>query len=207
MSKIAAEISVDAAAHYLRKENGGKGKLLRNATAIVLGCEGTLGKTASELLVDRGAYVIAFDTPKKIPCVNIMPGRWEKRCFSKEWLTASLKTADIVICAAAAKGCGAPKLITREMLKMMQPGSVIVDPSIDEGGCAETSRPTTHDNPVFAEEGIIHYCVSNMPGAVPRSSTPALVKETLPFILEVANKGWEKALEENPILAQAAKLD
>jgi len=93
------------------------------------------------------------------------------------------------------------------MLKLMQPGSVIVDPSIDEGGCCETSRPTSHDNPVYIEEDIIHYCVANMPGAVPRSSTPALVKETMLYILEVANKGWEKALAENPVLAQAAKID
>lgn len=119
----------------------------------------------------------------------------------------SLKFSDAVICAAAAKGCGAPKIITRETLKLMEPGSVIIDPSIDEGGCCETSKPTTHDNPVYTEEGIIHYCVSNMPGSVPRSSTPALVEKTLPYILEVANKGWEKALEENPVLAQAAKID
>ena len=208
MSEITGEISVDVAAHYLRKENGGKGKLLRDAIAVVLGCEGILGKTASEILVSRGTYVIGFDRPEKIPCANIMPNQWERRKFSEDWLMVSLKTADLVICAAANKGEGAPKLITREMLKLMKPGSVIVDPSIDEGGCCETSRPTTHDNPVYIEgEGIIHYCVTNMPGAVPQSSTPALVKKTLDYILEVANKGWQKALEENPVLAQAAKID
>ncbi len=115
--------------------------------------------------------------------------------------------ADITICAAASKGEGAPKLIKREMLKLMQPGSVIIDPSIDEGGCCETSRPTTHDNPIFIEESIIHYCVANMPGTVPHSSTPALVEKTLPYILEVADKGWEKSLAENPILAQATKIE
>ncbi len=204
MSKIAAEISVDAAAHYLRKENGGKGILLRDAIVLVIGCEGTLGKKAFDILIQRAKYILGFDRPEKIqPVITDSYAKFS----SIARLPEMLKKADVVICAAAQKGEGAPKLITREMLKLMQPGSVIVDPSIDEGGCAETSRPTTHDNPIYTEEGIIHYCVSNMPGAVPRSSTPALTKETHPFILEVANKGWGKALEENKILCQAAKLD
>ena len=211
MSKIAAEVSVDAGAHWLRKENGGKGLLLRDATAIVVGCEGSLGKTAFHLLVKRGAYVIGFDRPEYIGEAETKSdgsGKlYEKRIYCPENFAQTLQKADLVICAAANKGEGAPKLITREMLKLMKPGSVIVDPAIDEGGCCETSRPTTHDNPVFVEEGIIHYCVANMPGAVPRSSTPALVKETLPFILEVADKGWEKALKENEVLAKAAMIN
>lgn len=220
MSKIAAEVSVDAGAHYLRKENGGKGLLLKDATAVVIGCEGSLGKTAFQLLVNRGAYVIGYD---RLECIGRVPRsfsevagievksdgsakRYEKRIYCPADLTQTLRKSDLVICAAAAKGESAPKLITREMLKLMEPGSVIVDPAIDEGGCCETSRPTTHDNPIFIEEGIIHYCVANMPGAVPHSSTPALVKETLPFILEIADKGWEKALKENEILAKAAMI-
>ena len=207
MSRIAGEISVDAGAHYLRKENGGKGILLRNAQALIVGCEGTLGQTAFNLLKGKERkYVYGFDLLEKIKADAIGENNYIK-FFDPDHVALFLKDSDLVICAAAARGCGAPKIITREMLKLMQPGSVIVDPSIDEGGCAETSRPTTHDNPVFIEEGIIHYCVANMPGVVPRSSTPALTKETHPFILEVANKGWEKALKENPILAQAAKLD
>lgn len=204
MSRIAAEISVDAAAHYLRKENGGKGILLRDAIALIIGCEGTLGKKAFDILIQRAKYILGFDRPEKIqPVITDSYAKFS----SIARLPETLKKADVVICAAAQKGEGAPKLITREMLKLMQPGSVIVDPSIDEGGCAETSLPTTHDNPIFIEEGVIHYCVSNMPGAVPRSSTPALVNETLTYVLEVANKGWEKALAENPVLAQAAKID
>ena len=204
MSKVAAEISVDAAAHYLRKENGGKGKLLKDTTAVVIGCEGALGKTAFEILAQRGSRVIGFERPEKLH-----PPTLSRRKFvvSTEKLEYFLKFADVVIGAAALKNEGAPKLITRKMLKLMQSGSIIVDPSIDEGGCCETSRPTSHDNPVYIEEDIIHYCVANMPGAVPRSSTPALVKETMLYILEVANKGWEKALAENPVLAQAAKID
>jgi alanine dehydrogenase len=209
MSKIAAEMSVDAASHWLRKENGGKGILLRDARTVVIGCEGALGQKAFELLIERWAHVIGFDRPEKIQSLtdDYSGFRYEKRSFSEEELAKALKTADLVICATAQKGEGAPKLIARDMLKLMQAGSVIVDPTVDEGGCCETSRPTTHDNPVFVEEGVIHYCVANMPGAVPRSSTPALVKETFPFILEVANKGWEKALKENEILARAAMIN
>ncbi len=206
MSKVAGEISVDAAAHYLRKENGGKGILLRDARTIVIGCEGVVGKTAFDILVNRGTYVIGFDREEKIPFHQypiFRSTRTEKHSFSKEALCKILPEIDIVICAAALKGQGAPKIITREMLRSMEPGSVIVDTSIDEGGCCETSRPTSHDNPVFIAEGVIHYCVANIPGVVPRSSTPALVEETLPYILQVANKGWDLALKENEILAKA----
>lgn len=209
MSKIAAEVSVDAAAHYSRKENGGKGILLRDATAVVIGCNGNLGRTAFSILAKRGVNITGFDRMERVKMMGLgvicrkYSHLWE---FQRE-LKETLSFADIVICAAAARGEGAPKLITREIVKSMQPGSVIVDPSIDEGGGGETSRPTTHDNPVYTEEGIIHYCVANMPGAVPRSSTPALVEETLPYILEVVNKGWEKALKKNSVLAEAAKID
>jgi len=207
MSKIAAEISVDAVAHYLRKENGGKGKLLKDAAITVVGCEGNLGKRALEILKNRGCRLAGFDREEKLEISDPSSDFCQKFVILDKNLKMSLKFSDAVICAAAAKGCGAPKIITRETLKLMEPGSVIIDPSIDEGGCCETSKPTTHDNPVYTEEGIIHYCVSNMPGSVPRSSTPALVEKTLPYILEVANKGWKKALEENPVLAQAAKID
>lgn len=211
MSKIAAEVSVDAGAHYLRKENGGKGLLLRDATAIVIGCEGSLGKTAFQLLASRGAHVIGYDRPECIGGAETKSDgaakHYEKRIYCPENLSQALRKADLVIGAAARKGEGTPKLISREMLKLMKPGSVVVDPAIDEGGCCETSRPTTHDNPIFIEESIIHYCVANMPGTVPHSSTPALVKETAPYILEVANKGWKKALKENEVLARAAMID
>ncbi len=207
MSKIAAEISTDAAAHYLRKENGGKGKLLKDATAISIGCEGILGKKAFDILMKRGAYIIGFDRPPKLTNIIESHAGFEKRIYSEQALKEVLPRTDLIICAAAARGENAPKLLLREMLKLMKPGSVIVDPSIDEGGCCETSWPTTHDNPVFMKEGIIHYCVANMPGVVPHSSTPALVKESFPYILEVANKGWEKALLENPVLANATKIN
>ncbi len=199
ISKITAEICVDVGAHYLRKENVGKGILLKDAAVLVIGSEGSLGGHATKLLKDRGTIVFGVDKKEKIATADNYD--WE------EIIKKIMPRVDLIICAPANKGERAPKLITREMLKLMQPGSVIVDPSIDEGGCCETSRPTTHDNPVFTEEGIIHYCVSNMPGVVPRSSTPALVKEALPYILEVANKGWEKALKENEILCRAAKID
>ncbi len=207
MSKVAAEISIDSAAHYLRKENGGKGILLRDAKAIVIGCEGVVGKTAFDILLDRGAYVIGFDLKEKLRFVIETHNIYEKRILSTSSLTEAIKSADLVICAAAQRGKGAPKVITREMLKLMDPGSVIIDPSIDEGGCCETSKPTSHDNPVFIEEGVIHYCVANIPGVVPRSSTPALVEATFPYILQVANKGWDMSLKKNKILARATILN
>lgn len=208
MSKVAAEVAVDAAAHYLRKENGGKGKLLKDAKAFVIGCQGELGRRALELLSERGAYVVGYDRPEKIKaCYNsydhVYMLKREFHGLSADTPPSFLENVDLIICAAANRGRGAPKLITREMVRRMEPGSVIVDPSIDEGGCSETSRPTTYDSPVYVEEGTIHYCVTNMPGVVPRSSTPALVGKTLPYITEVAEKGWEAALAKNKILAQA----
>jgi alanine dehydrogenase len=208
MSKIAAEVSVDAAIHYLKKENGGKGVPFKDSKALVIGCEGALGKTAFNLLKERIKHVYGFDLPTKIKTEITAENNYLK--FSRpDYIEYFLSQSDFVICAAARKGEGAPKLITRQMLKSMQAGSIIIDPSIDEGGCCETSRPTTHDNPVYIEEGIIHYCVANMPGAIDYAqlSTIALVNETLPYILEVADKGLEKALKENPILAQAAKIN
>jgi alanine dehydrogenase len=114
--------------------------------------------------------------------------------------------ADLLICAVLVPGAKAPRLITREMLKIMRPGAVLVDVSIDQGGCAETSQPTTHSHPIYQEEGIIHYSVSNMPGAVPRTSTRALTLNTLPYVLEIAEKGWKKAARENPSLARGVNL-
>lgn len=208
MSEIAAEVSVDAATRYLKKENGGKGIPFKDARALVIGCEGTLGKTAFNFLKGKIKCVYGFDLPTKIKAEVTGENNYLK--FSQpDYIEYFLSQSDFVICAAAQRGEGAPKLITRQMLKSMQPGSIIIDPSIDEGGCCETSQPTTHDNPVYTEEGIIHYCVANMPGAIDRArlSTAALVGETLPYILEVADKGLEKALKENPILAQAAKIE
>ncbi len=196
MSLIAAEVAVDAGAHYLRVPNGGSGVLLQDAISVVIGYRGVAGDRTFQRLHLRthnyGGLVIGFDKDDK----TVMGG---DLAF---WLTKT----DLVVCCAAAKNTAAPKIITREMVKTMRPGSVIVDIAIDEGGCCETSRKTTHEDPVFVEEGVIHYCVANMPGAVPRSSTPPLVQASLPFLLEMAEKGWEKALEENPVLKNAAQF-
>lgn len=211
MAEIAGEESVDIGAHNLRKENDGKGILLKDSQVMVLGCEGTAGRNVMKISVDRGAKVIGFDKAEKIqPTHSFGPDNKyakDKFGYSPELVARFLPETDLLVCAARNKREGAPKLITRKMVQLMKPGSVIVDISIDEGGCCETSHATTHDNPVYVEESVIHYCVANMPGVVPHSSTPALVKATLPYILEVANKGWQKALEENPVLAQAAKID
>ena len=114
--------------------------------------------------------------------------------------------ADLVIGAVLVPGAAAPKLLTRSMLRKMRPGSVFVDIAIDQGGCAETSRPTSHDNPTYVEEGVIHYCVTNMPGAVPRTSTFALNNATLPFVLALAEKGWRKAVQDDPHLANGVNV-
>lgn len=219
MSKIAAEIGViDVGAHYLRAPNGGSGVLLKDAVSIVIGYRGTAGRVAHQLLTGlthkyTGRECAGTVVPFEIEHFEESKDKrlWiQKPVMGKtlsQWLDRNIKySADLVICCAAAKNTAAPKLITREMVKTMRPGSVIVDIAIDEGGCCETSRPTTHDNPVFVEEGVIHYCVANMPGSVPRSSTPKLVEASLPFLLEIADKGWERALAENPVLATAAQF-
>ena len=115
-------------------------------------------------------------------------------------------TADLVIGAVLVPGASAPKLITRAMVRQMRPGSVLVDIAIDQGGCAETSRPTTHDNPTYVDEGVVHYCVTNMPGAVPRTSTMALNNATLPFVIALANKGFRKAIQDDPHLANGVNV-
>jgi len=197
MSRVAAEIAVDVGAHYLRNPNGGSGILLQDAISVVIGYRGIAGDRAFGRLHLRthnyGGLVIGFDRDEKVVMGLDLAG----------WL----KQADLVICCAAKRNTAAPKIITRGMVKTMRPGSVIIDIAIDEGGCCETSiKKTTHEDPIFVEEGVIHYCVANMPGAVPRSSTPALVQASLPFLLEIASKGWGRVLEENPVLKNAAQF-
>lgn len=204
MSEIAGKIAIQVGAHYLRKENGGKGTLINQAKVIILGGGGTVGQAATKDALSLGAKVIAFDLPGKFPSIN--SASYQTEHSNPETIGKAIQEADLVVGAVAFPGQKAKKLVTRKMVASMEPGSVIVDVAIDEGGCIETSRPTTHQNPVFIEEGIIHYAVKNMPGAVPRSSTPALVKETLPYLLEISQKGLEKAIKENQGLAQGVYL-
>lgn len=211
MSEIAGKMAVQVAAQYLCKPSGGRGMLLSGVTGVepakivVIG-GGVVGRNAASLAKSMGADVTilqragrSLDSLKKsCPGIRIVESTLEN-------ILEQLRAADAVIGAIYVTGAKASKLITREMVRQMQPGSVIVDVSIDQGGIAETSRPTTHSNPVYVEEGVVHYCVSNMPGACPRTSTPALTNATLPFVMELADRGMG-ALKENPALLRGLNI-
>jgi alanine dehydrogenase len=155
-----------------------------------------------------GSLVTLLDiNPRKLRMLDeIFQGRITTMIADNYNIRMVAGYADLLIGAVLVPGAKAPRLITREVLKTMRQGAVLVDVSIDQGGCAETSRPTTHSHPIYQEEGIIHYAVSNMPGAVPRTSTRALTLNTLPYVLEIAEKGWKKAVRENPALAKGVNL-
>ncbi len=204
MSEVAGRMAVQAGAYYLEKAHGGRGILIGGvpgvdpAKVVVIG-GGTVGTNAIEIALGMGADVWGLDRD-----VDVLRALWAQfgralnTVFStRDALDHHLREADLVICGVLVRGAAAPKLITREHIGMMQSGSVIVDVAIDQGGCAETSRPTTHDDPIFVVDGVIHYCVANMPGAVPKTSTYALNNATLPFVLALADKGWKRALGED----------
>lgn len=205
MSEVAGRMAAQEGASYLQMSHGGRGVLLGGvpgvepATVVVIG-GGVVGTNAALMACGLGAKVYLLDTSlERIRhLTEIMP----KNCFpvmsSRSKLRKLLSQADLVIGAVLIPGAKAPKLVTREMLKLMKKGTVIVDVAIDQGGCFETSHPTTHKEPTFVVDGIIHYCVANMPGAVARTSTVALTNATLAYALEIADKGWKKAAQENP---------
>jgi L-alanine dehydrogenase (EC 1.4.1.1) len=204
MSEVAGRLSVQAGAHALEKAQGGMGLLLggvpgvASARVTVVG-GGVVGYNAARMAVGLGARVTVLD--RSLARLNqldqIFEGRIETLYSTTETLERTLVQSDLVIGAVLLPGAAAPKLITRVMLRSMQRGAVLVDVAIDQGGCAETSRPTTHDDPVFVEEGVVHYCVANMPGAVARTATFALTNATLPFVLALADRGWSRALTED----------
>lgn len=194
MSVIAGEVAVQKGLRYLSKDP-------QDATVVILGAAGTVGQAATKTALKVfGTSVIALDLPGKLH--KIYSDKYQTRISTPENIEEAIKKADLLIGAVASRGKKAPKLVSKEVVSSMEPGSVIVDVAIDEGGCIETSKPTTHDNPVFVEQGVIHYCVKNIPGAYPELSTPALTTATLPYILEITNKGLEKAIKENPALAK-----
>lgn len=204
MSEVAGRMSVQAGASLLEKERGGSGILLGGVAGVapgrvvVLG-GGVVGANAAKIAVGLGAQVTIFDrNPRRLNELDWMfNGRVETVYSTYNSIEEYVKNADLVIGAVLVAGAAAPRLVTRQMLQKMRPGSVLVDVAIDQGGCFETSRPTTHADPVYIEEGITHYCVTNMPGAVARTSTVALNNATLPFVVALAQKGWQKALQEN----------
>jgi alanine dehydrogenase len=204
MSEVAGRMSIQVGAHYLEKEAGGRGVLLGGVTGVepghvtILG-SGTVGFNAAQMAVGLGSSVTVFGrTPKKLAKLEAhFQGKITTKLSSQENIIEELRKADLVVGAVLVPGAAAPKLITRKMLSLMKKGCVIVDVAIDQGGCVETARPTTHSDPVYEVDGIIHYCVANMPGAVPRTSTFALTNKTLPLALDIANKGLHKAVRED----------
>ena len=204
MSEVAGRMSVQAGAHCLERAQGGRGVLLSGvpgvapARVLILG-GGMVGSGAALVSSGMGADVTVLDrSPAVLRRVAAQFGaRVKTQHATQESLAEALTTADLLIGAVLVPGAAAPKLITRAHLARMQPGSVIVDVAIDQGGCCETSRPTTHAEPTYIVDGIVHYCVANMPGAVPRTATYALNAATLPFVIALADKGWRAALRDD----------
>ncbi|MEI8271878.1 MAG: alanine dehydrogenase [Paludibacter sp.] len=200
MSEVAGRMSIQEGAKYLEKPKGGKGILLggvpgvKPANVLVLG-GGVVGTQAALMAAGLGAHVTIADISlaRLRYLSEIMPANVDTLMSSTHNIEEMLPFTDLVIGAVLIPGAKAPHLITRDMLKLMQPGSVLVDVAIDQGGCFETSHATTHTDPVYEVDGILHYCVANIPGAVPFTSTLALTNATLPYALKLANEGWEKA--------------
>lgn len=204
MSEVAGRMSIQVAAHCLEKRQGGAGILLGGvsgvlpAHVVVIG-GGVSGTAAARMAMGLGADVTIFDrNGERLNYLDEVFGPRLKTAYSTSGeLAKAILTADVVVGAVLIPGAKAPKLITRAMLKTMKKGSVLVDIAIDQGGCFETSKPTSHQEPIFEVDGIIHYCVTNMPGAVARTSAHALNNATLPFGLALANKGWKQALKDD----------
>lgn len=213
MSEVAGRMSIQEGAKYLEKPKGGKGILLggvpgvKPANVLVLG-GGIVGTQAAFMAAGLGAHVTIADIslPRLRYLSEIMPANVDTLMSSQYNIEQLLPHTDLVIGAVLIPGAKAPHLISREMLKLMQPGSVLVDVAIDQGGCFETSHPTTHADPVYEVDGILHYCVANIPGAVPFTSTLALTNATLPYAVKLANMGWEKACEQHEDLRKGLNI-
>ena len=204
MSAVAGRLSIQAGAYALQKANGGRGVLLGGVPGVKAGQVliiggGVSGAHAAEMAVGLGAQVTILDlsSDRLKELSNKFGDKVSTRVSSKQLINELVVESDLVIGAVLVAGAAAPKLVTIENVKQMRPGSVMVDISIDQGGCFETSKPTTHAEPTYIVDDVVHYCVTNMPGAVPRTSTFALTNETLPFIKSLANSGWQNALKND----------
>ena len=212
MSEVAGRMSIQEGARFLEKPQGGKGILLGGvpgvppAKVLVLGA-GVVGRNAALMAVGLGADVTIADIslPTLRHVAETMP-RVKTLYSSRHNIESQLPDVDLVVGSVLIPGAKAPKLITRDMLKLMRPGSVIVDVAIDQGGCFETSRPTAPAEPTYVVDGVVHYAVANIPGAVPRTSTLALTNATLPYAVRLANKGWRQACREDAALAQGVNM-
>jgi alanine dehydrogenase len=204
MSEVAGRMSVQVGASYLEKMNGGKGILLGGvpgvpAGRVVIIGGGVVGTEAAKMAIGLGAHVTIID--RNLDRLRYLDDIFQSKiatlASSRYQIIEAISNADLVIGAVLVVGAAAPKLVTREMLKDIPKGSVLVDVAVDQGGCFETTRPTTHSNPTYYEEGVLHYCVANMPGAVPRTSTFGLTNATLPYALKLANKGFLEAIRSD----------
>lgn len=213
MSEVAGDMAIQEGAKYLEMAQGGQGVLLGGvpgvdpATVVILG-GGVVGINAAKLACGLGAkvYILDIDLNRLRYLSDVMPGHCITLMSSPAAIRSVLPKADVVVGAVLVPGSKTPTLVSREMLKSMKKGSVLVDVSIDQGGCFETSKETTHADPTYTVDGIVHYAVSNMPGALPRTSTLALNNATLPYAAEIADKGWKKAMQENSEIKRGANV-
>lgn len=214
MSEVAGRMSVQVGAQFLEEIYGGRGVLLGGvpgvppAEVVILGA-GTVGTNAARIALGLGAHVTLMD--KRIERLryleDVLRGNLMTVVANQQAIDRAVRYADLVIGAVLVPGARAPKLVTEEMVRGMKPGSVIVDVAVDQGGCVETvDRATTHDDPVYVKHGVIHYAVSNMPGAVPRTSTRALTNATLPYVVAIASKGLRRAMSDDPVLAKGLNV-
>ncbi|MDJ0722636.1 MAG: alanine dehydrogenase [Desulfobacterales bacterium] len=213
MSEVAGRMAIQQGAKYLEMAQGGHGVLLGGVpgvdpgNVVVIG-GGIVGINAAKMACGLGAkvYILDMNLDRLRYLSDVMPANCFNLFSSPATLRELITTADVVVGAVLIPGAKAPKLITREMLKTMKPGSVLVDVAIDQGGCFETSKATTHGDPIYEVEGVVHYCVANMPGAVPRTSTLALTNATLPYAVAIANKGWKTAMQESEEIKLGANV-
>lgn len=213
MSEVAGRMSVQQAARFLEKPQGGRGVLMggvpgvKPAKVLIIGA-GVVGRNAALIAAGMGADVTIADVslPTLRHVADTMPANVRTLFSSRHNLEAELPTTDVVIGSVLIPGAKAPKLITADMVRLLRPGSVMVDVAIDQGGCFETSHPTTHSDPVYTVDGVVHYAVANIPGAVPYTSTLALTHATLPYALRLADKGWRAACAQDPGLAEGVNM-
>ena len=213
MSEVAGRMATQNGAYYLQKTKGGKGKLMagvpgvKPAKVLVLG-GGTVGEAAARIAAGMGADVTISDVslPRLKQLAAELPANVHTLYSSEHNIRKELPDVDVVIGSVLIPGDAAPKLITRDMLSLMEPGTVLVDVAIDQGGCFETSRPTTHSEPIYIIDGIVHYAVANIPGAVPNTSTTALTNATLRYALALADKGWQQACRDDKSLLRGVNI-
>jgi alanine dehydrogenase len=213
MSEVAGRMAIQKGANYLEKPLGGRGVLLGGvpgvlpAKVLILG-GGIVGTQAAWMAAGLGADVTIMDVslPRMRQLADIMPANVKTMMSNEYNIREMIKHSDLIVGAVLIPGAKAPHLITRDMLKEMKPGTVLVDVAVDQGGCIETCRPTTHENPTYVIDEVVHYCVANMPGAVPYTSTLALTNATLPYAMQLADKGWKKAAQQNEDLVSGLNV-